>query len=84
MKVVISHKKEVYADEIDEMVRRIAKRFDPDQIILFGSRARGTARHDSDVDLLVVMPVTEVPPTEMAKGENFSRVRESSGPKCSH
>lgn len=58
MKVIVSHKKEAYADEIDEMVRRIAERFDPDQIILFGSRARGTARHDSDVDLLVVMPVT--------------------------
>ncbi|MGH8057265.1 MAG: nucleotidyltransferase domain-containing protein, partial [Candidatus Entotheonellia bacterium] len=39
-------------------VRRITKRFDPDQIILFGSRARGTARDNSDVDLLVVMEVT--------------------------
>ena len=58
MKVIVSRKKEAYADEIDEMVRRIAERFDPDQIILFGSHARGTARHDSDVDLLVVMPVT--------------------------
>jgi len=45
-------------DKINEMVRRIVKRFDPDQIILFGSHARGTARLDSDVDLLVVMPVT--------------------------
>jgi predicted nucleotidyltransferase len=54
----VSHKKEADADKIDEMVRRIAERFDPDQIILFGSHARGTARHDSDVDLLVVMPVT--------------------------
>ena len=57
-KVSVSHKKEAYADEIDEMVQRIAKHFNPDQIILFGSCARGTARHDSDVDLLVVMPVT--------------------------
>ena len=39
------------------MARRIAERFDPDQIILFGSHARGTVRHDSDVDLLVVVPV---------------------------
>lgn len=58
MKIIVSHKKEAYVDEIDEMVRRIAERFDPEQIILFGSCARGTARHDSDVDLLVVMPVT--------------------------
>jgi predicted nucleotidyltransferase len=42
---------------IDQMVRRIADRFDPEQIILFGSAARGEAGPDSDVDLLVVMPV---------------------------
>jgi predicted nucleotidyltransferase len=42
---------------IDKMVRRIVKRFDPEKIILFGSHARGTARPDSDVDLLIVMPV---------------------------
>jgi uncharacterized protein len=58
MKISVSHKKEADADKIGEMVRRIAERFDPDQIILFGSHARETARHDSDVDLLVVMPVT--------------------------
>ena len=39
------------------MVRRIAKRFRPEQIILFGSYARGAAGPDSDVDLLIVMPV---------------------------
>jgi predicted nucleotidyltransferase len=39
------------------MVRRIVKQFNPDQIILFGSHARGDAGPDSDVDLLVVMPV---------------------------
>lgn len=42
---------------IDEMVRRIVERFDPEQIILFGSHARGAAGPDSDVDLLVVMNV---------------------------
>jgi predicted nucleotidyltransferase len=40
---------------IREMVRRIAERFHPEQIILFGSHAKGTAGPDSDVDLLVVM-----------------------------
>jgi predicted nucleotidyltransferase len=39
------------------MVRRIAAQFRPDKIILFGSHARGDARPDSDVDLLIVMPV---------------------------
>lgn len=42
---------------IDGMARRIAALFDPDQVILFGSHARGTAGPDSDVDLLIVMPV---------------------------
>ena len=43
---------------IQEMVRRIVQRFDPEQIILFGSQARGEAGPDSDVDLLVVMPLS--------------------------
>jgi len=43
--------------EIERMVRRIVRQFRPERVILFGSRARGDARPDSDVDLLVVMPV---------------------------
>ena len=43
--------------KIDAMARRIVRRFHPERIILFGSHARGTATADSDVDLLVVMPV---------------------------
>jgi predicted nucleotidyltransferase len=43
---------------IDEMVRRIVTQFNPVRIILFGSRARGVAGLESDVDLLVVMPVS--------------------------
>ena len=42
---------------IREMVKRIVKQFHPEKIILFGSHARGDAGPDSDVDLLVVMPV---------------------------
>ena len=38
------------------MVERIAERFEPERIILFGSHARGDATAWSDVDLLVVMP----------------------------
>ncbi len=38
------------------MVQRIADQFDPERVILFGSRARGDAKDWSDVDLLVVMP----------------------------
>jgi predicted nucleotidyltransferase len=42
---------------IDALVRRIVTRFQPEQVILFGSHARGEAGPDSDIDLLVVMPV---------------------------
>lgn len=41
---------------VDLMVQRIVSAFRPVRVILFGSRARGTARTTSDVDLLVVLP----------------------------
>ena len=41
------------------MVERIVAAFNPVKIILFGSRARGDARPDSDVDLLVVLDEVE-------------------------
>ena len=44
---------------LPEVVDRIARQFHPVQIILFGSWARGDAREDSDVDLLVVLPRVE-------------------------
>ena len=40
---------------ISDMVERIVSRFDPSQVLLFGSQARGSANEWSDVDLLVVM-----------------------------
>lgn len=43
------------AAQIGEMARRIAEKFDPLQITLFGSFARGDQRPNSDVDLLVVL-----------------------------
>src|SRR5260370_2211262 len=42
---------------IARIVKRIVKKFAPEKIILFGSQARGDAGPDSDIDLLVVMPV---------------------------
>ena len=50
--------KEPITQSIEEMVRRLVERFDPEQIVLFGSHARGTAGPDSDVDLLVILPVS--------------------------
>ena len=41
--------------KIQEFADRVAERFRPQRIILFGSYAYGTPRSDSDVDYLVVM-----------------------------
>ncbi len=42
-------------DEIvRQMVRSIVAEVDPEQVILFGSRASGNERKDSDVDLIVI------------------------------
>src|SRR6478672_3880221 len=41
---------------IRRFARRVAERFRPDKIILFGSYAYGTPHADSDVDILVIMP----------------------------
>jgi predicted nucleotidyltransferase len=43
---------------LSHAVERLAKRFHPDRIILFGSQARGTADARSDVDLLVISRFT--------------------------
>ena len=39
---------------LPEIIRRIVATIDPDRIVLFGSRARGDARGQSDYDLLVI------------------------------
>lgn len=39
---------------LDDIVHRIVEAEHPERVILFGSRARGAARPDSDFDLLVI------------------------------
>jgi predicted nucleotidyltransferase len=52
----------VFIDEtkLKEIVSRLVKAVDPDRIIMFGSRARGDARVDSDLDLLIVKDSKEL------------------------
>jgi predicted nucleotidyltransferase len=39
---------------LGEVVRRIVAVGSPHKIVLFGSRAKGTARTDSDLDILII------------------------------
>ena len=46
--------KGVTEKNIEDVVKVIVEAVDPELIILFGSRARGDSRGDSDLDLLIV------------------------------
>jgi len=48
-------------EQIQAFSQRIAEKFQPDRIILFGSYAYGQPSEDSDVDLLVILPFEELP-----------------------
>jgi len=50
---------------LHEITACIVEAFDPEKVILFGSRAAGTPHTDSDVDLLVI--------TEQAQGSSIQR-----------
>ena len=41
-------------DVLNRMVEEVVRAAEPEQVYVFGSHARGEAREDSDVDLLVV------------------------------
>lgn len=43
------------ADQLPEVVKRLAAKLRPEKIILFGSYAYGRPKPESDVDLLVIM-----------------------------
>jgi uncharacterized protein len=57
----------VTSEKIAEAVRRIAQAANPVKIIMFGSRARGQERPDSDVDLLVIETQVENRVAEMTR-----------------
>jgi len=47
--------------DLSEVVRRLVEALQPDGIYLYGSRARGDASPESDYDLLVVVPTSDLP-----------------------
>lgn len=46
---------------LKEVLRRLVEAYQPEQIYLFGSKARGDADQDSDYDLMVIVP-DDAPP----------------------
>ena len=60
---------------LEELVERIVREVHPSRIYLFGSRAEGTARPDSDLDLMIVGP-EESRPAE-SRWRQLQRVRKS-------
>ncbi len=53
---------------LHQMVETIVREVSPKTIILFGSRARGDARPDSDVDFLIVETEPFSAPAQPQKG----------------
>ena len=62
---ISNHATKITPQVIDEVVRQIVAKFQPEKVILFGSYAYGTPSPDSDVDLLVVLE-TALKETEQA------------------
>ncbi len=46
---------------LKEATRRLVDEFHPEMIYLFGSRARGDWNEDSDFDVMVIVPSSDVP-----------------------
>ncbi|MBI2939103.1 MAG: nucleotidyltransferase domain-containing protein [Chloroflexi bacterium] len=58
---VVSRVAEINDPTLAEIVRRLVEAYQPERIYLFGSVARGEAGPDSDYDLLVVVPASDLP-----------------------
>jgi uncharacterized protein len=57
-----------HPEALDRIVRRVVEAVDPVAVYLFGSRARGDAREDSDYDLMVI--VSDDFPAEQTRPSN--------------
>jgi Predicted nucleotidyltransferases len=51
----VDKRKQIPSEVIRELAERIAAKFHPQKIILFGSYAYGQPRPESDIDILVLM-----------------------------
>jgi predicted nucleotidyltransferase len=51
----------VSSETLDEIVDRLVRGMQPDSIYLFGSQASGQADQGNDIDLLLVLPKSDLP-----------------------
>lgn len=52
-------RQEVLADSLDELLPILIREYDPEQVIIFGSMARGQVEEWSDLDLLIIKETSE-------------------------
>ncbi len=63
--------KDKQTELIDQIKETLKDKYNPSRLFLFGSRANGTARADSDYDFVMV-----VPDAKKSSTEEMSKVRE--------
>jgi len=63
--------KEKTDELLDEMIDTIVQEVAPEQIILFGSQAKGTGTKESDIDLLII----ETDPFTKKRSRNNEMIR---------
>jgi len=57
----------VQSSLLKEITERLVNEFQPEEIILFGSRVWGSPTVDSDFDLLLIVSHSDQPPTRRAQ-----------------
>ena len=57
-----------------DLLDPVVEYFKPQRVILFGSRARGEAKRDSDIDLLVVVD-DDTPPEKLTSQAGYEAHR---------
>lgn len=57
----LTHLPEEYVRDLAGVLERLIAALEPERIYVFGSQARGEATPDSDVDLLLVVPRSDLP-----------------------
>jgi predicted nucleotidyltransferase len=60
---------------LEERIIELLRPLSPRELFIFGSRSHGMAGAESDIDLVVVLPDSEIPRTFAEKMANIRRVR---------